>query len=229
MKVDASKTVVLKQSAWNERAACKDIQGERYFSDDCWHIVRIYHRARRMCGTEAPCESWFSALKLLYDPRHGPSIGSLAERMELRIAGLRGNGADDAFVERLASHICENKQIRTTALERYAEYAHAEWQKRPLLLDDDLQLPRAWGRKLRKEVAGERQAFTKSELETSSKKLLAEHNQLWRLPLYAATKKQWQKDRARDTSQSERARSWKTKGVLKSVVKKFGQRPFCIC
>ena len=60
--------------SWDERAASHDIQSDGAFSDSFWHIARLYHRCRRMGGTEAPAESWFSSLK------HGPGIGSLAER-----------------------------------------------------------------------------------------------------------------------------------------------------
>ena len=63
--------------SWDERAASHDTQSDRAFSDSFWHIARLYHRCRRMGGTEAPAESWFSSLKLLYDPRHGPGIGAL--------------------------------------------------------------------------------------------------------------------------------------------------------
>ena len=46
--------------SWDEPAASHDIQSDRAFSDSFWHIARLYHRCRRMGGTEAP------------DPRHGP-------------------------------------------------------------------------------------------------------------------------------------------------------------
>ena len=111
--------LISQQEVWDERAAAQEIQCDTHFSNDCWHIVRLYHRCRRLAGTESPAESWFSALKLLYDPRHGPGIGSLAERLQLRVAGLRGNGADDEVVQQIASHVAAMDPRNSRTLETF--------------------------------------------------------------------------------------------------------------
>jgi len=117
--------------SWDEWAASHDIQSDRAVSDSFWHIARLYHRCRRMGGTEAPAaaESWFSSLKLLYDPRHGPEIGALAERVDLHIADLRGNRADDEFVEQVASRVAASNLRRGNTLTNFDQRALLEWIK----------------------------------------------------------------------------------------------------
>ena len=228
--------LISQEEVWDERAAAQDIQCDTHFSNDCWHIVCLYHRCRRLAGTESPAESWFSALKLLYDPRHGPGIGSLAERLQLRIAGLRGNGADDEVVQKIASHVASMDPRNTKTMEGFQKQAILEWKKRPLCFDQEVALPSARGHKLRKQASLEKKNFEKAELESGSKKLLEKHQRRWRLPLYASTRKQWDADLAHDTSQGDRAQTWRkgsSKGssnvhVRKSVKERHWQGEFHI-
>ena len=192
--------------SWDERAACQALQNEKEFSANCWHIHRMFHRARRCGGTEAPCESWFSQLKYVYDARHGPEIGSLAEKLSLRVAGLRGNGGDDQIVRAIAAYFSKAKPRKSPVLARFAEEAAREWQKRPMLLEDTDVLTEARGHKLRTIISNKRKHTEKAELGDASKKLLSSRSKgLWQLPLMAANRKQWETDRKHDTTQGQRA------------------------
>lgn len=75
----------------DQKRIAKDIEQDRRFSQNCWHVARMFHRVRRMVGAEAPCESWVGELKYLWNPIHGPSTGLLADRLQLRLAGVRGS------------------------------------------------------------------------------------------------------------------------------------------
>jgi hypothetical protein len=63
-----------------------------------WWALRLLHRCRRITACEAPAEGWTSVLKYLWHPLQAPHDSVLIGRLKLRLAGVRGDGADDAFV-----------------------------------------------------------------------------------------------------------------------------------
>ena len=88
-----------------------------------WWALRLLHRCRRLTACEAPAEGWTSVLKCpfalgaspnfrrlaervawyLWHPLQSPHDHALVSRMKLRLAGIRGDGADGAFVAKVAA------------------------------------------------------------------------------------------------------------------------------
>ena len=191
-----------------------DLQTDPMFSENCWHMSRLFHRCRRMAGTEAPAESWFSILKNIYDPRAGGHIGSIAEQLHLRAAGIRGSGADDCIVHRIVdSVLAKDGTVRkSSAMQHFIGEEDENWKKRPLsaVVPDLKQEPvPERGHKLRRVLQKSKEAVEPIFLEEETKVLLEQFGDgLWRMPLYASTQKQWASDLKHETRQSERALAW---------------------
>ena len=71
------------------RAIAASLEQDKRFSDGCWHCNRLFHRCRRLLGTEAPCESWIGYMKHMYSDVQGPTVTTLARRVRLGLAGVR--------------------------------------------------------------------------------------------------------------------------------------------
>jgi len=97
----------------DQREVAASLENDRRFSDECWHANRFFCRCRRMNGIEAPCESWVGSMKYLFDPIQGPSTPSMVQRACLHAAGVRGNGADDEFVRRVAKKMSQHRNRHT--------------------------------------------------------------------------------------------------------------------
>ena len=64
-----------------------------------------------MTGTESPVESWVGEAKRLWSPIQGGNAGTMANRLFLRVSGVRGDFSDDAFVEQLAVDMLGPREI----------------------------------------------------------------------------------------------------------------------
>lgn len=95
-------SIISIQRAWDQREIAASLEQDRSFADGCYHLNSLFCLSRRFGNTEAPCERWIGNMKYMYHPVQGPTTTTLCQRLRARAAGLRGNGADDAFVKRLA-------------------------------------------------------------------------------------------------------------------------------
>ena len=97
------------------------------FARGCYYVNDWFCRCRRVGSTEAPCERWVGCLKYLYNPITGPTTTTLTERCRMRLAGVRGDGSDEAFVHMLSAKMhAESKTRRANkTLSRYKQAASA--------------------------------------------------------------------------------------------------------
>ena len=86
----------------DERRLAADLEQNPLFSQGCWHCARLFHRCRRLTGT---VESWVGEVKRLWDPVQGGAAATLANRLFLRVCGIRGDFSDDCFVDALVSQM----------------------------------------------------------------------------------------------------------------------------
>ena len=164
-------------------------EGSR-FAQGCWHVQRMFLRCRRLGSTESPCENWVGQLKYLYRPEIGPQVASLVQRARLRIAGVRCNGGDDAFVREVANMLhCtggrksrwlqkHQQEIKTQASDTTAVAATAEAVTTAKVIAAEKVAGAASGafgtsRETRKSVASQNRTFwTPRQLEVSDIDLL---------------------------------------------------------
>ena len=184
-----------------------------------------------MVETEAPCESWIGRTKALYDSIQGPNATTLARRCRILLDGVRANGFDDAFVERVARtlqtpasasgrhrarHPKDGVSRGLRTLWKHEQHL-LESRARPWLYDRKYTnyrktqvkaQPRGQGRETKKAIRAERKLWEPHELEQGDKDILeksgAGRND-FRMPLYATNKQQWDTDIKHDTRKNERA------------------------
>ena len=80
---------------------------------NCYHINRFFALSRMYTNTEAPNEQWVGALKYLYNPIKGDTTDTLTRRLRARLAGVRGEECDDAFLRKLSNSLEGAKPRRT--------------------------------------------------------------------------------------------------------------------
>jgi hypothetical protein len=210
----------------DQRAAASSLETRRFFSKGCWHCNRLFHRCRRTLGCESIEESWISSLKYLWDPTQGGGAGVLAQRLRLRIAGVRGNGADDAFVDRVVRRLFGESGLPPRHMKE--SKALRELQKRNLTnmvatghtwLHEDSEQKAAYsytgtGEKSREKSLKERAKYEPDELEADDVAFLEklgfskERGCLAKMPLYAESEKQWEADLWLASHSNVRAKAW---------------------
>ena len=89
-------------SAWQTRAVAASLQHESIFAKDCFYVNAMFAVYVRMGHTSSPCERWGHELKLLWDPEKTQPTSGLLHRLHGRLAGLRGNGTDEALLDVVA-------------------------------------------------------------------------------------------------------------------------------
>lgn len=67
-----------------------DLEADAHVATGCWHVHRVFHRTRRLVGSEGIVESWVSEFKGLFDPVQGAASSTIIQRLQLRVAGIRG-------------------------------------------------------------------------------------------------------------------------------------------
>ena len=119
-----------------------------HFARNCYHINRFFALSRMYTNTEAPNEQWVGALKYLYNPIKGDTTDTLTRRLRARIAGVRGEECDDAFLRKLSNSLEGAKPRRTgkkfsRAVESMLDNSRRQVDKeaRPLLQTDFLSGP----------------------------------------------------------------------------------------
>ena len=86
---------------------------------DCWHVARLWHRCKIIFNdSEARAEAWAGSLSALWDPVSGLSTKSIVTRLQLKTAGLQGNGDDDVVVQSAWGFISSDLQRGGCALDR---------------------------------------------------------------------------------------------------------------
>ena len=222
------------------------IEQNAHYSKGCWHISRLFHRCRRVLGTESPCESWISTTKYLFATNQ-TSPATLARRLRIAANGVRGTGCDDVFVDRIARglttpehmagkpgegrkrsrqpkdgvsaglrHLREREQERlkegAVPLAYMPSYAAIREKRQPVCAV-------GLGRAVHLQISADRHSYQPATLEKGDKEFLqkirrlpiaGERNPEYCLPLYAATKAQWDTDLLHDTTRHERAQTWIT-------------------
>lgn len=203
---------------------------------------RCYHRVRRSGGKEAILEGWISQLKYLWNPIHGPSTGTLCGRLHLRLAGLRGSGApaEEKFAQLVADVLLGPagkfarvaKQSKALATFRqHAENSEANRHLQNIMASFDLKKQKAHlasGRARTASIKIARAKYTPIGMEADLQSFLQSHKSSFRLPLYAKTNAQWEKDRVCDTRGSQRAQDWarqKAKAASSKQVPKLFSKP----
>ncbi len=203
---------------WDQREMAASLEQNRYFSDGCYHMNRLFCLARRFGSTEAPVERWVGGLKYLFDPIQGPTTTTLVQRLRLRAFGIRGDGADDAWTSCLSELLGMARSLNTTgtsrALKHFSEQASGRVeQEAPWLLQSSTSppMPEAY-KTMERRLARTRHVHEPDTLEEDDRQLL-EHEQRNReakLPLFASTGKQWAEDRRKDRGtllRTDRARA----------------------
>jgi len=165
-------------------------------------------------------------LKFLWSPIVGHSTGTLANRVLLRLMGVRGNGSDDAFVEGVARKLLGVSQTiarrprsgesrvlarlrhnNTEAIKHFYPWLHdpslwANWTGCASAAPLTTRAAQAEARKIR-------EAYVPAVVDAEDKKLLETYgNAAFTLPLYATTAAQWRTDMAIDNRRSQRAQTW---------------------
>ena len=131
--------VIAEERHWDQRAIASALEQNRYFADGCYYVNAMFCLSRRFGSTEAPCERWIGGLTYLFHPVQGPTMSTLVQRLRARAAGVRGNGADEAFVERLAQELNYRKHGTSASgpsqcLKTFSKNAHAAFlQQAPVL------------------------------------------------------------------------------------------------
>jgi hypothetical protein len=102
-------------TALDEEALVSSLEQSPQLATFCYHVNTMCCFTRRMGGTESPCENYGSDLNFLYNPTIGPTTTTLCQQLRCRAAGLRGDGLDDAIVEKIALPLyTQVKGIRRT-------------------------------------------------------------------------------------------------------------------
>ena len=178
----------------------------------------MFHRVRRMTGTESPVESWVGEAKRLWSPIQGGNAGTMANRLFLRVSGVRGDFSDDAFVEQLAVDML-GPQEKFPKKEREARALNARQQENnersnalPWLSfatshssSDAMGLGRAG----RAKISEDKEKYAPVLLEKGTEAWLQRccRNGRYTLPLTASTLAQWESDLTFDTRKAERAQT----------------------
>ncbi len=229
-KFHRGRLVVVKriEAAWKQQAIAAACEQDVSFSANCWHMNRFFAFCRRLGSTEAPCESWVSGLKYLWNPVAGGGMTSLARRLRCFTAGLRGDSADDALLEPLARRLlCGQsdlpRQGAFRAVETYRRRAQREAEQNGLrgLLDvwagvrdrvrpmDEVKESRHWYKWVQEASLRKRKRYEPVQMETADLALCQRQQKLRRatLPLFSNTRKQWELDMRFDTRR-ERPQEW---------------------
>ena len=86
------------QTRWDTRAVAASLQHEARFAKPAYYINAMFALVVRFGNTSSPCERWAHELKLLWDPQRTQPASTLIHRLHGRVAGLRGDGTDEAFL-----------------------------------------------------------------------------------------------------------------------------------
>ncbi len=201
--------VVAEKREWDQLEITASLEQDSFFATGCYYVNALFCLSRRFGSTEAPCERWIGGLKYLYHPVQGPTTTTLVQRLRARAAGVRGNGADEDFIERLA-HELSHAQVpsasaRPSALQtfqataRRSLEAQAPWMLR--LGRQQCTDAASQGKPYKELERSAKEARSVHEprcLEEADRRLLcAERDRgMARMPLFAATRRQWDEDRS---------------------------------
>ena len=196
------------------------------FAAGCYCINSWFCRCRRVGSTESPCERWVGCLKYLYNSITGPTTTTLTQRTTMRLAGIRGDGTDEAFVQALAAKMHEQSKTRAASkvLGHYAQAASASaaGSARGFMADAVGAMStvavvgtgRHGAAAVRNDRPCEQVPLAKEDvafLEKVAKSAEKNFANAVTLPLFAYNKKQWGKDLDMLDKQrhaQERARAW---------------------
>ena len=95
--------VVAVNEAWDTRSVAATLQHESFFAKDAYYVNAMFALIVRLGNTSSACERWGHELKLLWDPESTQTTSGLIHRLHGRLAGLRGNGTDEAFLDVVAA------------------------------------------------------------------------------------------------------------------------------
>lgn len=138
----------------------------------------------------------------------------MANRLFLRVAGIRGDFSDDSFIAELVSHMLgpsgrfPRREKQASTLDRKETENKARSDR--LLWTFTGHPPEnkfPWGSAGRLQIAEDREKYAPTKLETQTEQWLDKCQQQgrYRLPLTAATLHQWETDLAHDTRKGQRA------------------------
>lgn len=91
--------VVALQLGRDVRAVAASLQHETWFAKPAYYINAMFALPVRFGSTSSQCEKWAHELKLLWDPQRTQPTSALIHRLHGRLAGLRGDGADELFLQ----------------------------------------------------------------------------------------------------------------------------------
>lgn len=89
------------------------IERDPALSFGAWHVARMAHRVRMMCAdSEARAESWIGSLGDSWCAEQGHGSGLIMTRLQLRVAGVHGNGCDDDVVHEVVNSLDARPLVR---------------------------------------------------------------------------------------------------------------------
>ena len=86
------------------------LQHDSTFAKDAYYINAMFALVARMGNTSSPCERWGHELKLFWVPERTQPTSGLVHRLHGRLAGLRGNGLDEEFLDVLAASMARRDE-----------------------------------------------------------------------------------------------------------------------
>ncbi len=216
------------ERGWDQREIAASLEQDGAFAAGCYHVNSFFCLSRRFGSTEAPCERWIGAMKYLFHPVQGPTTTTLCQRLRARAAGVRGNGADEVFVRRLADALASPGQRSppvSKALCTFRDNARKEAEEQaPWLMRLRLSESAAVNAyKVQEKMAvASRETFEPRMLEAGDLDLCSsmKRKAFARLPLFAHNKQQWARDMQlpeRDLQTSTRARAWASAAQMNST------------
>ncbi len=214
--------VIREKREWDQGEITASLEQDSSFATGCYYVNALFCLSRRFGSTEAPCERLIGGLKYLYHPVQGPTTTALVQRLRARAAGVRGNGADEDFIQRLAHELSgsQGSSVHARGLHTFQTAARRSLEvQAPWLLQlgtlrgSTVDAPQRKGYKQLERAAKEaRNVHEPRILEEADRRFVcAERDRgMARMPLFAATRRQWEQDRAlpqMDLRRSQRAQT----------------------
>ena len=97
--------IVQEHHTWDQLRITSSLEQDPFFSKNCYCMSAMFALCRRFGKTTSACERWVGDFKLLWKERDGPCSTTLLHRLRARLGGLRGDGTDEALLQRIASYL----------------------------------------------------------------------------------------------------------------------------
>ena len=97
--------IVQEHHTWDQLRITSSLEQDPFFSVNCYHMNAMFALCRRFGKTTSACERWVGDFKYLWNERDGPCSTTLLHRLRARLGGLRGDGTDEALLQRIASYL----------------------------------------------------------------------------------------------------------------------------